>query len=602
MLRFRSNNNSNVTPSAPGGTSIAAKPDTVNPSSLTSNNKNLREGLRFIGGSNQRGRIRSGSSNPSSSSDTCYVPPIHALALGSLLLVTIVEVLYVLSSGGLYEGGIVPNNHWDRIISPPHRSGSLRGQEIPPDEPTPDHSLDSPIDDYYRRPHIDSGPPVPLIVGGSDGSGTRAVVQLLEDLGVTMVVEDKGTQDVHAKELSGGEGWPGLVSKILNWTHSPDYELDDLPQKISSVASSELGSLLKNIAVAATVLTNVKGKAGGNASYVSFGFKAPVSMLLLPFFRRELPAFKMIHVVRDGRDVAFSENHSPVSKFYDIYFPISSPQRERALHANSDLGWDAMNQIKAMQLWNDWNKQVYDYGRRHADGRTLDILVLRSEDLLDDTYAAVTKVADFVGSSKTPTELCCLSRRGVKDFGASYDKSTLNEPHFFDSANFEAIRGRFHRFAPKATNDAATGSWDAIRQKMVQQPKNDHFRRRRLDGMFEYGPNHEESKGSIILRDSARRIMSVDSKARSELEQRNSKELDFNQMSQFYKRRNRNPKEVRQRYGKWVGILERNPVLSERLHQEGKDALRSFGYSPRQAFMDLKNTAADCDETVVCPT
>ena len=54
-----------------------------------------------------------------------------------------------------------------------------------------------------------SAPPKALAVGGSDGSGTRSVVALLEDLGVNMVVDDRGTNDVHADEMGGWPGWGG---------------------------------------------------------------------------------------------------------------------------------------------------------------------------------------------------------------------------------------------------------------------------------------------------------------------------------------------------------------------------------------------------------
>lgn len=51
-----------------------------------------------------------------------------------------------------------------------------------------------------------------LMVGGTDGSGTRSVVDLLENLGVMMAVDDEGTMDVHGEEMQGG--WPPIVKKV----------------------------------------------------------------------------------------------------------------------------------------------------------------------------------------------------------------------------------------------------------------------------------------------------------------------------------------------------------------------------------------------------
>ena len=51
-----------------------------------------------------------------------------------------------------------------------------------------------------------------LLVGGSDGSGTRSFVDLLLSLGVAMSVDDAGTMDVHGWEMEGG--WPPIVKQV----------------------------------------------------------------------------------------------------------------------------------------------------------------------------------------------------------------------------------------------------------------------------------------------------------------------------------------------------------------------------------------------------
>jgi hypothetical protein len=44
------------------------------------------------------------------------------------------------------------------------------------------------------------------------------------------------------------------------------------------------------------------------AKDVKYGFKAPVAMTLVPWWAYLIPDFKFLHVVRDGRDIAFSAN------------------------------------------------------------------------------------------------------------------------------------------------------------------------------------------------------------------------------------------------------------------------------------------------------
>jgi hypothetical protein len=447
----------------------------------------------------------------------------------------------------------------------------------------------NPIDDYYQRPHI-RHTPVPLIVGGSDGSGTRAFVQVLQDLGVEMVVEDQGTLDVHAWQLFGGEGWPGLVRRVLNVTHSAVYTLNDLPDTLNAIAYADLGSMLSNIEVAADVLRHVnEGNKGMHKPYtdISFGFKAPVTMLLLPFFRKQLPAFKFLHVVRDGRDVAFSDNQSPVEKFYNAFY-ADAAQRDADM-LQQDFGFHTRNQIKAMQLWNDWNQVVYDYGKNAADGETWDVLTMRSEDLLDHKYKSLLKIADFVGSSLSPQDICCISRKENKDIGKILSAAGADDLHVFGAKDFEAIRGRFHGFAPNENVDADsgagagnqqwpdTGDWGDIRAKMLAQYQNGKSFHRKL----------------------------------SDIEWDNSKAggIDYRDLGKFLNRRNKllggtykKPDTVRDRYGKWKDKLEGKPELEQRLHQEGQKALETFGYEPRRTFMDLSGGSnwPTCDDSVVC--
>ena len=76
------------------------------------------------------------------------------------------------------------------------------------------------------------------------------------------------------------------------------------------------------------------------AARVAFGFKAPISMVLLPLFAEVLGPFKFVHVVRDGRDLAFSDNQSPVLRFYNATFGTAAWAR----HARAP-------EARALELW-----------------------------------------------------------------------------------------------------------------------------------------------------------------------------------------------------------------------------------------------------------
>ncbi|GMI37782.1 hypothetical protein TeGR_g238, partial [Tetraparma gracilis] len=242
-----------------------------------------------------------------------------------------------------------------------------------------------------------------LLVGGSDGSGTRSVVKLLQQLGTHMVIDDMGTYDVHGQEMVGGKGWPDVVRPVLDEVHNADYEFGSLSDGTKAFVRAELGKM--NAA-------HERKKRPSAAGGVDYGIKAPVSMLLVPGFREIWGQMRFIHVVRDGRDIAFSGNQSPVNKFYRNSYADGEAQYQR---------WEGrLDKVRPMQLWSDWNADLLDWERRNADGETFDFLVLRLEDLLDpeERYAQMARVADFVGSPKTREQICCLSREGVKDMGS----------------------------------------------------------------------------------------------------------------------------------------------------------------------------------------
>jgi len=164
------------------------------------------------------------------------------------------------------------------------------------------------------------------------------------------------------------------------------------------------------------------------AKSVSYGIKAPASMLLLPVFHQiysarntiekkndDVPGaggFKYLQVIRDGRDISFSKNQSPVEKFYDLYNP------------GKYSGSDSFEE-PAMELWNDWNVQAHNWVGDHSqqsktsasllDHATVRGHTIRVEDTVSEDisvrFSAFKSVATFVGSTLTDEEICCLANK-----------------------------------------------------------------------------------------------------------------------------------------------------------------------------------------------
>lgn len=137
-----------------------------------------------------------------------------------------------------------------------------------------------------------------LIVGGSDGSGTRAIAKTLKSLGVDMKMDDKQTFDVHAPDRS--QGWTRLVNMVLNETRSTNYEIDDLSNK----TRSKLLMLLRNGFWKTVKAYRLTKSQPLNLTGIFVAFKAPATMVLLPLLKEVIGPVKFIHVVRDGRDIA----------------------------------------------------------------------------------------------------------------------------------------------------------------------------------------------------------------------------------------------------------------------------------------------------------
>lgn len=303
-----------------------------------------------------------------------------------------------------------------------------------------------PIDDYHTRAHIRKQ--VPLVVGGSDGSGTRAFVDVLGKLGVPMLVDDPGTMDIHASSMFLGRGWPPLASAVLVQHHSPNYEFRDLSEKFQEAAKRELGKLKGRFQVRLNRLMRKveMGNETDVASSVSFGFKAPVTMLLVPMLQEVFGPIKYLHVVRDGRDVCLSDNQSPVKKFYNDTYPDHKVRDAKLKKLTKPVA------VKGMQLWNDWNTALYSWEKQHNNGVDFDFVVMRTEDLLDPVkkFESLLQLADFVGSPLSTKDLCCLSRKAIVDMG----KSKVGAKRFSEEKlrRFDQARQRYAEMAAKSQN------------------------------------------------------------------------------------------------------------------------------------------------------
>lgn len=178
----------------------------------------------------------------------------------------------------------------------------------------------------------------PLLIGATGGSGTRALHGALKEAGFFV-----GERVNHAGDAMDFEPFlDSIINPVLRETRSLDYTLDALSPQTSAAALRDFRAALKNYT----------GELPREGSH--WGWKNPRSMYILPIVLAACPGLRFLHLVRDGRDMALSDNQNQPNKHYD------------ALFGEAYTGESPEN---AIRLWASANSQVADWGERELGSR-----------------------------------------------------------------------------------------------------------------------------------------------------------------------------------------------------------------------------------------
>jgi len=521
----------------------------------------------------------------------------------------------------------------------------------------------TPIDNYYARAHLKEK--VPIIVGGSDGSGTRVFVDALKKLGVSMIIDDEGSMDFHSQTSFQGQGWPPFAKHALKHcsNRSLVYDPTSFPSQVLDEIRGEMNQIHDRLSRRAENLNVEAMKTPASklppARYVSYGFKAPITIVLLPLIAKYLfpdTGFKFLHVVRDGRDVALSKNQSPVKKFYRVMYGDATT-------SNNIMKYNSTTPVLAMQLWNDWNIGAYEWEKQEAlSNEKFDFLVMRSEDLLNPNSkaGALKQLADFVGSAITDEELCCQSKYVTSDMGTSsaggkfghgmpdlmrtkeilYKKlqqgqftknfaKTIGKEIFggeklpklkekgkdhdampiaMEKQNFVHLsEERRHRFLERLMQHKADRNILQKRRLLensdisFQSYLYDNNTPQPVDNGKWYGNREESPRNDHFSPKRRRRLLTsdnnyIDNVLGNMLDDQLEQLKVANEGSKFSGKSS----SISRRYGKWKSMLSNHAQLSKRMHEEGARALRCFGYEPPRQFMDKLSPGITCDKKFAC--
>jgi hypothetical protein len=115
-----------------------------------------------------------------------------------------------------------------------------------------------------------------------------------------------------------------------------------------------------------------------------WGWKAPRTVLILPFVHEMYPLAKVVHLVRDGRDIAYSKNQNQLRRHGHRVLPPSDKRVPRAQ--------------ASIMFWSRVNLAAARYGERFLAGS---YLLLRYEDVCADPAEAAARLVDFLGAAST---------------------------------------------------------------------------------------------------------------------------------------------------------------------------------------------------------
>jgi hypothetical protein len=197
----------------------------------------------------------------------------------------------------------------------------------------------------------------PLVIGGTGGSGTRAVSKVIAHAHVHLgcnLNEDNDSLD--------------MAEFLSHW----------LPQWVDA-GNQDLGGIKQARMDRHFLAALVRLRGQGIKADASWLVKNPRMMYLLPFLNRHFPDFKFLHLIRDGRDMAFSKNQGQLAYLGSKYLGESC---------------DKTNPVQSAKLWAKANLAVKRYGETHLGDRYLQ---LRFEALCNAPAATAEKIFAFIG-------------------------------------------------------------------------------------------------------------------------------------------------------------------------------------------------------------
>ncbi|HSE82632.1 MAG TPA: sulfotransferase, partial [Gaiellaceae bacterium] len=199
--------------------------------------------------------------------------------------------------------------------------------------------------------------PGPCVIGATGGSGTRVVAGIARESGMFIGARLNPYEDA----VAFGEYSDRWIDRFVERAgEAPEKELlGGMQTDLEHVVQDHLAELPPEAR--------------------AWGWKEPRSIYLVPFFDATMPSLRFLHFLRDGRDMAFSENQNQLVRYGDLL--VDDRRREK-------------KPVRSIALWSLVNSAAADYGETRLGDRYLRV---RFEDLCAEPAETVRRIYDFFG-------------------------------------------------------------------------------------------------------------------------------------------------------------------------------------------------------------
>ena len=249
----------------------------------------------------------------------------------------------------------------------------------------------------------------PNIIGATGGSGSRVAARIVSQGGMFI-----------GSHLNESEDALNIATYFDRWINPfIKREAAALSAEGQSAMTRELMTMLEH---------HLISWAGAGKPW---GWKEPRSIFLLTFFHRQFPKLKFLHLVRDGRDMAFSSNQNQLRKHGSAFL------------SQKEMEWP--QPLRSIALWSRINHLVAEYGEKNlGDG----YLRVRFEDLCAQPGSTIRGIYDFFGLAGNVEEIAQKEVNPPESLGRwqTQDKKLLAE---LDQIGAAALQ-KFGYQAPKA--------------------------------------------------------------------------------------------------------------------------------------------------------